>query len=118
MTANFVYTTGRPITYPVAFYQFNNRSNVFYSNRNEYRIPDYIRLDLAATFNGNLKAKKLNHSSFTFSLYNVFGRKNPYSIFFRTEEGMIKGYRMTIFGQPIFMFSYNFRILGNATDDF
>jgi hypothetical protein len=117
-TANFMYNTGRPITYPVAFYRFNNRSHVYYSNRNEYRIPDYIRFDLAATFNGNLKARKLNHSSLTFSVYNVLGRKNPYSIFFRTEEGMIKGYQMSIFSRPVFMLSYNFRILGNASADF
>jgi hypothetical protein len=117
-TANFVYNTGRPITYPVAFYEYNNGSHVYYSNRNEYRIPDYIRLDLAATLNGNLKAKKLNHSSLTFTVYNVLGRNNPYSIYFRTENGIIKGYQMTIFSQPIYMLSYNFRILGNATSDF
>lgn len=118
LTTNFVYNTGRPITYPVAFYGFNNANRIYYSNRNEYRIPDYIRLDLAATLNGNLKAKKLNHSSFTFTVYNLLGRKNPYSIFFRTEEGRIKGYQMTIFSQPVFMASYSFRIRGNATGDF
>jgi hypothetical protein len=117
-TTNFVYNTGRPITYPVAFYEYNNGSHVYYSNRNEYRIPDYIRLDLAATLNGNLKAKKLNHSSFTFTVYNVLGRNNPYSIYFRTENGVIKGYQMTIFSQPIYMLSYNFRIFGNAAGDF
>ena len=63
MTSNFAYSTGRPITFPVAFYEFNNTTRVYYSNRNEYRIPDYMRLDLSATLNGNLKAKKLNHSS-------------------------------------------------------
>ena len=118
VTSNFVFNTGRPITFPVAFYNFNNSSHVYYSNRNEYRVPDYIRLDLAATVNGNLKAKKLNHSSFTFTVYNVLGRKNPYSIFFRNDDGKIMGYQMTIFSQPVYMLSYNFRILGNATGDF
>ncbi len=114
----FVYNTGRPITFPVAFYNFYNTSRVYYSNRNEYRIPDYMRLDLSATINGNLKAKKLNHSSITFTVYNVLGRRNPYSIFFKNEGGVVKGYQMSIFGQPIFMFTYNFRIFGNATGDF
>jgi hypothetical protein len=91
---------------------------VFYSERNEFRIPDYLRLDLAATINGNLKAKKLNHSSMTFTVYNVLGRKNPYSIFFKSENGSLNGYQMSIFGQPIFMVTYNFRILGNASNDF
>lgn len=117
-SANFDYSTGRPITFPVAFYDFNNTTHVYYSGRNEFRIPDYMRLDLSMTINGNLKAKKLNHSSLTATVYNVLGRKNPYSIFFKNEDGVIKGYQMTIFGQPIFMVTYNFRIFGNARDDF
>ena len=117
-STNFVYNTGRPITYPVAYYNFLNVNRVFYSERNEFRIPDYIRLDFAATINGNLKAKKLNHSSLTFTVYNALGRRNPYSIFFRVEDGAVKGYQMSIFGQPIFMVTYNFRILGNASTDF
>ncbi|MGD0755940.1 MAG: TonB-dependent receptor [Bacteroidales bacterium] len=117
-TTNLVYNTGRPITYPVAYYNFLNVDRVFYSERNEFRIPDYLRLDLAATINGNLKAKKLNHSSLTFTVYNVLGRRNPYSIFFKDEDGVVKGYQMSIFGQPIFMVTYNFRILGNASTDF
>jgi hypothetical protein len=117
-TTNFVYTTGRPITYPVAYYNFLNINRVFYSERNEFRIPDYLRLDFAATINGNLKAKKLNHSSLTFTVYNALGRRNPYSIFFKIEDGVVKGYQMSIFGQPIFMVTYNFRILGNASNDF
>ena len=79
--------------------------------------PDYMRLDLSATLNGNLKAKKLNHSSFTFTVYNVLGRRNPYSIFFQNDNGLIKGYQMSIFGQPIFMMTYNFKLFGNASND-
>ncbi|HNW56767.1 MAG TPA: TonB-dependent receptor [Bacteroidales bacterium] len=118
VSTNFDYSTGRPITFPVAFYEFNNTTRVYYSDRNAFRIPYYMRLDFSATLNGNLRVKKLNHSSFTATVYNVLGRKNPYSIFFKNEGGEIKGYQMTIFGQPIFMITYNFRILGNAKDDF
>ncbi|MCD6598947.1 MAG: carboxypeptidase-like regulatory domain-containing protein, partial [Bacteroidales bacterium] len=59
ITTNFVYNTGRPITYPVGFYDFANVNRVFYSQRNEFRVPDYLRLDLAATLNGNLRKNKL-----------------------------------------------------------
>jgi hypothetical protein len=114
----FVYNTGRPITYPVAFFNFYHSNRLYYSERNAYRIPDYMRLDLSATLNGNLRVKKLNHSSFTFTVYNVLGRKNPYSVFFRNEDGMIKGYQMSIFAQPIFMVTYNFKLFGNASGDF
>ena len=117
-TSNFNYSTGRPITFPVAFFHFDNANQVYYSSRNSYRMPDYIRLDLAVTINGTLRARKLNHSSLTLSAYNVFGRKNPYSVYFRYEDGRIKGYQLTIFGQPVIMLSYNFRIFGNASGDF
>ena len=118
VTANYTYNTGRPITYPVAFFTFNNASHIYYSNRNEFRIPDYIRLDLATTLHGNLKARKLMHPSLTFTVYNVLGRKNPYSIFFKTENGQVNGYQMSIFARQIYMVTFNFKILGNATDDF
>jgi len=117
-TTNFIYSTGRPITYPVAYFDFLNVNRVFYSQRNAFRIPDYLRLDFAATINGNLKAKKVAHSSLTFTVYNVLGRKNPYSIFFKVENGVVNGYQMSIFGQPIFMITYSFRIKGNASTDF
>ncbi len=117
-TSNLIYNTGRPITYPVAFYNFYNVNRVYYSDRNEFRIPDYLRLDFSATINGNLKAKKLNHSSLSFTVYNLLGRKNPYSVFFKVEDGKVNGYRMSIFGQPIVLLTYNFRIRGNASTDF
>jgi hypothetical protein len=101
-----------------ANYTFNNASHIYYSNRNEFRIPDYIRLDLATTLHGNLKARKLMHPSLTFTVYNVLGRKNPYSIFFKTENGQVNGYQMSIFARQIYMVTFNFKILGNATDDF
>jgi hypothetical protein len=116
-TTNLIYNTGRPITYPVAYFDFYNVSRVYYSNRNEFRIPDYLRLDFSATLNGNLKAKKLSHSSLTFTAYNVLGRKNPYSIFFKVEDGIVNGYQMSIFGRPIIMLTYSFRIRGNASND-
>jgi hypothetical protein len=116
-TTNLLYSTGRPITYPVAYFNFYNVARVFYSDRNEFRIPDYLRLDFSATLNGNLRSKKLSHSSLTFTAYNVLGRRNPYSIFFKVEDGVVNGYQMSIFGQPIFMVTYSFRIRGNASND-
>lgn len=118
MTGNFVFNTGRPITYPAGYFEFGGLNRFFYSDRNEFRMPDYIRLDLAATYNGNLLVRKLNHSSLTFAIYNVLGRRNPYSIFFRLDEGVVNAYKMSIFGQPIFTITYNFKIRGNASEDF
>ncbi|MCU4156643.1 TonB-dependent receptor [Carboxylicivirga sp. A043] len=118
ISSNFFYSTGRPFTAPVAYYNFGGADKVYYSDRNSMRMPDYIRLDVAATLNGNLVAKKLNHSSWTFAVYNILGRQNAYNIFFRSEGERIQGYKMSIFGKPIFTVTYNFKFLGNAKDDF
>ncbi len=117
-STNFMYSTGRPFTAPAAYYELAGAQRVYYTDRNSVRMPDYMRWDLAATINGNLKKHKFNHSSWTFAIYNVLGRKNVYNIFFRTEDGEVKGYKMSIFGQPIFVATYNFKLFGNASDDF
>jgi hypothetical protein len=106
---NFNYSTGRPITLPLARYFADNAMRVFYSDRNAYRVPDYYRADLALNIEGNHKVKKLAHSSWTLGIYNLTGRKNPYSIYFKTENGTIKGYKLSIFGRPIPNLTYNFK---------
>ena len=111
-SSNVVYSTGRPVTYPTAIYYLNETQITHYSKRNEYRIPDYFRVDLSMNVEGNLKARKLIHGSFSFSVYNLTGRNNAYSVYFTTEEGQVKAYRLSIFGVPIFSLSYNFK-LGN-----
>jgi hypothetical protein len=109
ISANFVYQTGRPITYPIGTYQFNNAEYVYYSNRNEFRIPDYYRLDLGVNIEGNHKIKKFAHSFWTISVYNVLGRNNPYSVFFVTEDGGVKALQSSIFSIPIPSITYNFK---------
>jgi len=109
ISANFVYQTGRPVTYPIGTYQFNNAEYVFYSNRNEFRIPDYFRLDLGVNIEGNHKIKKFAHSFWTISVYNVLGRNNPYSVFFVTDNGEVKALQSSIFAVPIPSITYNFK---------
>ena len=117
-SANYTFSTGRPFTPPIAYYNFSGSDKVYYADRNSMRMPNYSRLDIAATLNGNLVAKKINHSSWTFAVFNLLGRKNAYNIFFRTEDGKVNGYKMSIFGRPIFTITYNFKLFGNAKDDF
>ncbi len=108
-SANFLYQTGRPVTYPVGRYTYNNTEYVYYSNRNEFRIPDYYRLDIGFNVEGNHKIKKFAHSFWTLSIYNVLGRNNPYSVFFVTENGQLKAYKSSIFGVPIPSITYSFK---------
>ncbi len=109
VTNNFTYSTGRPITYPVAKYQYDGRELLHFSNRNEYRVPDYFRWDLSINIDGNLKSKKIADSMWSFSVYNLTGRRNVYSIYFKSEGGEIQGYKLSIFAQPIFTVTYNFK---------
>ncbi|MBF4506673.1 TonB-dependent receptor plug domain-containing protein [Flavobacterium sp. JLP] len=108
-SSNFVYQTGRPITYPIGKYVYNGAEYTLYSDRNKFRIPDYYRLDVGLNIEGNHKIKKLAHSFWNISIYNLLGRNNPYSIFFVTKEGEIKAYKTTIFAVPIPTVTYNFK---------
>lgn len=109
VSMNFVYQTGRPITYPVGTFRFNNADYVTFSDRNKFRIPDYYRLDLGINIEGNHKKNKLAHSFITVQVYNVLGRNNPYSVFFVTEDGEVKALQSSIFGVPIPSITYNFK---------
>jgi hypothetical protein len=106
---NLIYATGRPITLPVVKYVIDGTPRVQYAERNSDRIPNYFRSDISLNFEGNHKIKKLAHSSWTFALYNVTGRANAYSIFFRSENGQVKGYKLSIFARPIPTITYNFK---------
>ncbi len=107
-SANYLWNTGRPITYPVATYSIGNHILVHYSDRNKYRLPDYSRLDLAIRYNGNLKSKKITHPSWTFSIYNILGRENVYSVYFKQEGNVINGYKLSVFARAIPSITYSF----------
>lgn len=112
---NVVYATGRPTTYPTGIFYQHEIPVTQYSERNAYRIPDYFRVDLAVDVEGNLKAKKFMHGSWSFSVYNLLGRHNAYSVFFKQNQGLIQGYKLAVIGSPVFSFTYNFK-LGNYED--
>lgn len=109
VSLNVNYSTGRPITIPVAIYDQGGSQRVYYSDRNQYRIPDYFRIDFSLNIEGNHKIKKFKHSSWTIGVYNITARKNPYSVYFVNENGQIKGYQLSIFGTAIPAITYNFR---------
>lgn len=114
-SGNVVYSTGRPITYPTSIYYQDGQPLLNYSLRNEYRVPDYFRIDVSFKVEGNLKKRKLLHGSWIFSVYNLTGRNNAYSVYFKSEEGYIRGYKLSIFAVPIFSITYDFK-LGNYDD--
>lgn len=109
ISMNTVYSTGRPITYPIAKYYYGGSERVLYSNRNQYRIPDYFRTDLSINIEGNHKIHQFFHNSWTIGVYNITGRNNAYSTYFADQGGVISGYKLSIFANPIPFINYNIR---------
>ena len=109
LSLNLVYSTGRPITLPEGIYNYAGSQRLYYSQRNEFRIPDYFRTDLSVNLDGNHKVKQAVHNSWSFGVYNLTFRQNAYSVFFVEENGRVKGYKLSIFGTAIPFITYNFR---------
>ena len=111
VSANWVYADGTPVTYPTGRYEIEGRYVPVYSGRNEYRYPAYHRLDLSATwaFKGN--AQRRFKSELNFSLYNAYGRHNPWTIMFRQE----KDNPDKTYAEMIYLFSFVPSITYNFT---
>ena len=98
-SSTFVYNTGNAVTFPSGKYQLNSKTVYYYSERNADRMPDYHRLDVSATLEGR-PTKKLQ-SSWSFGIYNLYNRKNAYSIDFRDNKNnntRTEAVRTTLFG--------------------
>ncbi len=109
ISINGTYSTGRPVTLPIGRYYYGGSWRALYADRNAYRIPDYFRTDFAMIVDGNHKLKQKFHNSWTIGLYNLTGRKNPYSVYFTSENGRVNGYKLSIFGSIIPFINYNIR---------
>ena len=110
-SSNFNYATGRPTTVPAGkYYDSQNQKYMpYYTDRNTYRIPDYMRLDLAFNIEPTHKLTSFLHTSFSIGVYNVLARKNAYSIYYVTEGGRVQGYKLSVFGSAIPFVSLNIR---------
>lgn len=106
---NANYSTGRPVTVPIGVFYYGGSPKTLYSDRNGYRIPDYFRMDFSVNVEGSHKLTQWIHTSWTFGVYNLTGRKNPYSVYYTSENGVINGYKLSIFGTAIPFVSFNFR---------
>ncbi len=110
LAANWVYATGMPITYPTGRFLIENNYVPIYSGRNEYRYPDYHRLDLSATWKLTKPGKRFSHE-LNFSLYNAYGRKNPWSIAFMQDADQPD----VSYAEMVYLFSFIPSITWNFT---
>ncbi|MEM8895762.1 MAG: hypothetical protein AAGC88_14360, partial [Bacteroidota bacterium] len=101
LSTNFTYLSGTPTTFPTARFEQQGYVIPYNDNdeRNNIRIPDYHRLDIAATLKGKKYNRKgelrKNRDSWVFSVYNLYSRRNPFSIYFT------QGTDRPAAGQPI-----------------
>ncbi len=86
ISANWVYTTGLAVTFPVGKYEYNGQSVPIFSERNGYRLPAYHRLDLSANLDFKQKPNKKFKHGLNFSVYNAYYNKNVFSIVFREDD--------------------------------
>ena len=113
-STNFVVTSGTPATFPTDRIEVQGYivpHNAF-SRRNNYRIPTYHRLDIAATLQGKRNGERRWQSYWVFSIYNLYGRRNPFSVYFQANAinpVITEAVRYSIIGTVIPSVSYNFK---------
>ena len=114
-SAQFAYATGVATTFPSSKYtwdgfQVPNRED---NARNNYRVPAYHRLDIAATLHPNPRRNgKERWGYWTFSIYNLYSRQNAFSVYFRQnsdDPSKTEAVRLSIFGSMIPAATYNFK---------
>lgn len=104
----FAYSTGRPYSAPTGFVTIDGAQYPYYGERNNERLPAYHRLDFAWNIYSPGMRKRRWEGRWAFTVYNLYGHKNVYSVFFKTENNKTNAYKLQIFAAPIASLSYNF----------
>ncbi|MBV8325201.1 TonB-dependent receptor [Chryseobacterium sp.] len=109
MSGLFLYSTGNAVTFPTGKYELNGQTVFQYSNRNADRMPAYHRMDLSATYEPS--SNKRFRGSWTFGIYNIYGRENAYTITFEdnpNNPGTTRAMQTSLF-RWVPNITYNFK---------
>lgn len=110
LASTWVFNTGDAVTFPSGLYEIDGIRTPLYTDRNSYRMPNYHRLDLSATHVKKLSNKR--ERSWNFSIYNVYARRNAYSIDFRQDPNnpmQMQAVRLSLFSIiPSVTFNFKF----------
>ncbi|MEA3462448.1 MAG: TonB-dependent receptor, partial [Bacteroidota bacterium] len=111
MAANWIYSTGLPFTLPSGRYEIMGNILPLYTGRNEYRLPDYHRLDISLTFKGKEKPGKRWRGEWNISVYNAYARKNVWTLNFNQDEAQpeVTYAEMTYLFSIVPAITYNFK---------
>ncbi len=113
---NFTWRTGRPITSLRSSFVDSDTTVPVFSERNQSRIPDYIRLDVSFTIADNIWKNRTPNpdkrltDSVNITLYNVLGRANAFSVFYQRPNvsPVPEAFRLSVLGAVIPSITYNF----------
>lgn len=113
-SANFSLASGTPASFPTNKFIWQGAAlpHNYYDTRNDYRIPASHRLDVAATRKNKHALFKRGSSEWVFSVYNVYNRRNPYSVYVRQNPDnpmMTEAVRYAVFGSILPAVTYNFK---------
>lgn len=108
---NWVYSSGLPVTFPTGRAVWGNKIVPIYSDRNDYRMPDYHRLDVSLTLKPKDKPNRKFYGEWNLSVYNAYARKNPWTINFQQDpnDPYTTYAEMTYLFSIIPSISYNFK---------
>jgi hypothetical protein len=111
LSTSWIFATGNPTSFPIAKYSVQGNSMYYYSSRNGNRIPDYHRLDISLTYDFKKNERRKVKQSINFSIYNLYARRNAYSVYFKQNEdnpNVTEATRLSIIGSMIPSVTYNF----------
>lgn len=119
ISLNFVVQSNRPYTVPNGFLTIENQPIPIFLERNNDRLPTYHRLDFSWTITNPKMVKRRWIGEWTVTIYNLYGRKNAYNIYYQPREpgspseifgsSPLGSYQLTIFGAPIANLTYGFK---------
>ncbi|MCP9237118.1 TonB-dependent receptor domain-containing protein [Lewinella sp. JB7] len=119
VSLNLLVQSNRPYSIPNGYLAIDELSVPIFLERNNARLPVYHRLDLSWTIHNAGMTKKRWVGDWTVTLYNLYGRKNAYNIYYQPRtsgqdanvfgNSPLGSYRLTIFGAPIFSLAYSFK---------
>jgi len=90
-SVDYCLASGNRVTTPTSFYYYQGYQVPLYTEQNNDRLPIYSRYDFSVSHQLNKKPGNFSHS-ITFSILNVFGKRNPIFLYFnksKAEDGKL-----------------------------
>ncbi|WP_255443993.1 TonB-dependent receptor domain-containing protein [Robiginitalea sp. SC105] len=115
---NFTLQSGRPYSAPNSVFRYGEIDIPIFLERNNARLRPYHRLDFSWTIRYGKKLNRRWVGDWTFTVYNVYGRRNPFNLFYSQRQGSENGdiflesplgsYELSVVNSPVFALTYNF----------